>query len=74
MVPASTQSPTHKYGRAVSIAVKRSEHEAGHTPPISAKGKNMWVCTAPPQYDFMAWCLVKNRDDFTFLQSTRGLI
>jgi hypothetical protein len=28
--------------------------------------KNAWSYTSTPQYIFMAWCLVKHRDNFTF--------
>jgi hypothetical protein len=27
----------------------------------------MWSYTSPPQYIFMAWCLVKPRDNLTFI-------
>jgi hypothetical protein len=40
--------------------------EADHSPPSSAEVKNAWSYTSTPQYAFMAWCLVKNRDNFTF--------
>jgi len=26
----------------------------------------VWSCTSTPPYVFMAWCLVKHRNDFTF--------
>jgi hypothetical protein len=35
-------------------------------PHPSAKVKNAWCCTSIPKYVFMAWCLVKHRDNFTF--------
>jgi hypothetical protein len=35
-------------------------------PPSSAEVKNAWSYTSIPQYVFMAWCLVKHRDNFTF--------
>jgi hypothetical protein len=34
-------------------------------PPASAE-VNAWSYTSTPQYVFMAWCLVKHRDNFTF--------
>jgi len=34
-----------------------------HLVPTS---KNEWSYTSIPQYAFMAWCLVKHRDNFTF--------
>jgi hypothetical protein len=44
----------------------RPGREAHHSPPSSAEVKNAWSCTSTPQYVFMAWCLVKPRDKFTF--------
>jgi len=31
---------------------------------------NVWIYTFTPQYVFMAWCLVKHRDNLTFLSYT----
>jgi hypothetical protein len=44
----------------------RPGHEADHSPPSSADVKNAWSYTSIPQYVFMAWCLVKHRDNFAF--------
>jgi len=30
------------------------------------RSKNAWSYTSNPQYAFVAWCLVKHRDNFTF--------
>jgi len=49
--------------------VKRPEREADHSPPSSTEVKNTWRYTSTPQYVFMAWCLVKHRDSFTFYLS-----
>jgi len=38
-------------------------------PQSSAEVKNAWSYTSTPQYVFIAWCLVKHRDNFTFLYS-----
>jgi hypothetical protein len=46
-----TQPPIQWIPRALSLSIKRPGNEA--IPPF-------------PQYDFMAWCLVKHRDNFTF--------
>jgi hypothetical protein len=46
--------------------VKRPGREANHSPPPSAEVNNAWRYTSTPQYTFMAWCLVKHRDNFTF--------
>jgi hypothetical protein len=52
--------------RGFSLGVKRPERKADHSPPSSAEVKNAWSYTSTPQYVFMAWCLVKQRDNFTF--------
>jgi hypothetical protein len=42
-----------------------------HSPHSSAEVKNAWrYIYTPPQYVFMAWCLVKLRDNFTLLKRT----
>jgi hypothetical protein len=51
---------------ALSLGVKRPGREADHSPQFSAEVKNAWSYTSTPQYIFMAWCLVKHRDTFTF--------
>jgi hypothetical protein len=50
-------------------AVKRPGREADHLPPSSAEVKNAWSSTSTPQYVFMAWCLVKHWDKFTFTRT-----
>jgi hypothetical protein len=52
---------------ALSLGVERSGREADHSPPSSAEVKNAWISASTPQYAFMAWCLVKHRDNFTFI-------
>jgi hypothetical protein len=52
---------------ALSLEVKRPGREAGLSSPFIAEVKNAWSYTSTPQYVFMAWCLVKHRDNFTFL-------
>jgi hypothetical protein len=44
--------------------VKRRETE--NSSPSSAEVKNAWLYTSNPQYVFMAWCLVKHSENFTF--------
>jgi hypothetical protein len=61
-----TQPPTQWIPGALSLGVKRPGGEANHSPPSSAEVKNAWSYTSTPQYVFMAWCLVKHRDNFTF--------
>jgi hypothetical protein len=48
------------------LGVKWPGREADHSPPTSVDVKNAWSYTSTPQYVFMAWCLVKHRDNFTF--------
>jgi hypothetical protein len=48
---------------ALYLGVKRPGREADHSPPRS---NNAWSYTSTPQYAFMAWCLVKHRNNFTF--------
>jgi hypothetical protein len=47
--------------------------EADHLPPSSSEVKKAWSYTSTLQYVFMAWCLVKHRDNFifTFLERRR---
>jgi hypothetical protein len=45
--------------------VKRQWYEADHSPPSSGKVKNGVTYLLPP-IPFMAWCLIKPRDIFTF--------
>jgi hypothetical protein len=61
-----TQSPIQWAAGALSLGVKRTGREADHSPQSSAEGKNAWSYTSTPQYVYMAWCLVKHRDNFTF--------
>jgi hypothetical protein len=61
-----TQPPLHWVPGALSLGVKRLRREADHSHPSSADVKNAWSYTSIPQYVFMAWCLVKHRDNFTF--------
>jgi len=39
--------------------------EADHSPPPNAE-VNAWSYTSTHHYVFMAWCLVKHREKFTF--------
>jgi hypothetical protein len=62
----STQPPLQWVAGALSLEVNWPGREADHSPPSSAEVKNAWSYTSTPQYAFMAWCLVKHRDNFTF--------
>jgi hypothetical protein len=61
-----TQPPIQWVLVSLSLGVKRPECEADNSPPSSAKVKNAWSYASTTQYVFMAWCLVKHRDNFTF--------
>jgi hypothetical protein len=61
-----TQPPIQWVLDALSLGVKRPWREAGHSPPSSAEVKNAWSYTSIPPYVFMAWCLVKYRESFSF--------
>jgi hypothetical protein len=61
-----TQPPIQWVRGALSLGVKRPGHEADHSHPSGAAVKNSWNYTSTPQYVFVAWCLVKHRDNFTF--------
>jgi hypothetical protein len=61
-----TQLPIQWVPEDLSLGIKRPGREADHSPPSNAEVKNAWIYTSAPQYVFVAWCLVKHRDDFTF--------
>jgi hypothetical protein len=61
-----TQPPIQWVREALSLRVKQSGREADHSPPSSADVNNAWSYTFTPQYVFVAWCLVKHWDNFTF--------
>jgi hypothetical protein len=61
--PALTQPPMQWVTGTLSLGVKRPRREADHSPPSSAEDKNAWSYTSTPQYAFMAWCLLKHRDN-----------
>jgi hypothetical protein len=63
-----TQPPIQWVPGALSSGTKRTGREADHSPPSSAEVKNTlsYTPTTTPQYAFMVWDFVKQRDDFTF--------
>jgi len=69
MALGPTQPPIQWKQGALSLGIKRPRCEADHSPPSSAELKNEWSYTSIPQYVFIAWCLVKHRNNFTFLSS-----
>jgi len=46
--------------------VKRLGREAFHSPTPNAEVKNTWSYTFAHPYVFLAWCLFKHKDNFTF--------
>jgi hypothetical protein len=63
-----TQPPIQWVPWALSLGIKRPGREADHSPPISAEVKKTWVYISTPAYAFIALCLIKHRDNFTFLR------
>jgi hypothetical protein len=62
-----THPPIEWVTAALYVGLKRQGREANHPPPSSAEVKNKWSYTSIPQYVFRSWCLIKHRDNFTFL-------
>jgi hypothetical protein len=46
--------------------IKWPGREADHSSPSIAKVNSVWRCTSTSPYVYMAWYLVKHRDNFTF--------
>jgi hypothetical protein len=68
MALGATQPSIQWVPGALSFGVKWPGREADHSPPSSAEVKNEWSYASTPQYIFMEWCLVKHRDNFTFVR------
>jgi len=51
---------------ALTQGVNRPGREADHLHVCNEEVKNTWSYTFVPPHVFMAWCLIKNRDDFIF--------
>jgi hypothetical protein len=47
--------------------LKQRVREADHSPPTISEGKKTRISAYTPPYAFMAQCLVKHSDNFTFL-------
>jgi hypothetical protein len=62
----STQPPIQWVPGVLSLGVKWQGCEADHLLPSSAEVKNVCRYNSTPPYVFMAWCLAKYRDSFTF--------
>jgi hypothetical protein len=48
---------------ALSQGIKQPRHEADHSPPSGAKVKNVWSYTSTPPCVFMAWYLIKHKEN-----------
>jgi hypothetical protein len=59
----STQPPFQWVPEALSLGEKQPGRETDHLLPSSAEVKKAWSYTSTPQYVFVAWCLVKYRDN-----------
>jgi hypothetical protein len=59
-----TQPPIQCTSGALSLRLKRLRHEADQSPPHRTRMRG--AIPSLPLYVFMAWCLVKHRDNFTF--------
>jgi hypothetical protein len=59
------ENPTG-YGGLFLSGMRGPGREADPTPPYCGKANNDGTIPPLPQYVFMAWYLVKNKDNFTF--------
>jgi hypothetical protein len=66
------QPPIQWVQGASSPGIKRLGSEADHSPPSVAEVNNAWRHTSTPHV-FIAWCLVKHRENFTFTLSNSNL-
>jgi hypothetical protein len=53
-------------GGALSLGIKRPVREADHSPHLVPRSRMRGAIPPLHQYVFMAWCLVKHRDNFIF--------
>jgi hypothetical protein len=60
-----TQPPIQRVPGAHILAVKRPRRETDHSLHLVPRSRMRGVISPLPQYIFMAWCLVKPRDNFT---------
>jgi hypothetical protein len=61
-----TQPPIQWVPGVLSLGVKRPAVKLTTHLHIVSRSKNEWSYTSTPQYVFMAWYLVKHRDNITF--------
>jgi hypothetical protein len=65
-----TQSPIQWVPEALSLGVNRRGVELTTHLHLVPRSRIRGAIPPLPQYVFMAWCLVKHRDNFTFTLST----
>jgi hypothetical protein len=61
-----TQPPIQWVPGALALGVKKRVREGDQSPPSSAEVEVRGAVPPLPQFVFMAWCLFKLRDKFTF--------
>jgi len=61
-----TQPPIQCVPGALTLRVKRPGREACHSTPSSGEVNMRGAILPLPQYVFMAWCVVKDRNNITF--------
>jgi hypothetical protein len=61
-----TQPPVQGVLGALFLGVKLLGHEVYCSLPSSTKIKNVWCHTSTPPYIYMAWCIIKHKENFTF--------
>jgi hypothetical protein len=58
-----TLSPIQRILGAISLGKKLSGWEADHSPLSSVKVENAWRYISTPLHIFMAWCLIRHKDN-----------
>jgi hypothetical protein len=61
--PGTQSASSRKCTGGSFPVVKRPGRDAEHSHPSSVEVKNAWSRTSTPRYVFMAWCLVKHKDN-----------
>jgi hypothetical protein len=65
MALGPTQPPVQWVPGVLSLEIKQLSHEVDHS-SSNAKVKNAWISLSTPHCIFMAWYLVKHRDNIPF--------
>lgn len=68
LLSAVSKLATYSVGTGDPFAVEEEVgREADQFSPSSTEVKDPLICTSSLPYMFMAWCLTKPKDNFTFL-------